>query len=75
MCVPCLSVVGVYSHVSVEISGLREPKETEFALVRLFSTVDAQVLCQCRAVRKRLLAQAAPIVESGVRMCENKMFH
>lgn len=49
------------SHVSVEVSRLREPQKTEVALIGLLSRVDPQVFGQSRAVGEGLLARAATV--------------
>lgn len=47
--------------MTVQVAGLREPEQAEFALVRLFTRVYAQVLGERGRVAERLLAQSAPV--------------
>ena len=49
------------SHVSIEISRLRETKMAEFALIRLLARVNTQMLRQRARVGKGLFAEATPI--------------
>lgn len=49
------------SHVTIEIPRLGKPQKTEFALVRLFSRVDSQMLRESGRVGESLFAQATPV--------------
>lgn len=55
------SGIAVDPHVSVEITGLREPQETDLALVGLLPGMDAQMFRQRRTVGEGLLAHPAAV--------------
>lgn len=56
-----LRIGGMNSHVPIQVSWLREPQQTQFALIRFFPRVDPKVFGQCAGVRECLLAKPAAV--------------
>ena len=48
-------------HVPVQVAGLREPQQTQFALVGLFSAVNSHVFGQRGRVGEGFLAHATSV--------------
>ena len=69
-----LKVISVCAHMTVEVATLRKSSIAYLALIRLFSSMSTEVLCQCGAVGKSFIANVA-LVRSISRVCTHVSSH